>query len=320
MSRTIKIVFMGTPDFALPSLQSLIEDEDFDVQAVVTQEDKKVGRKQELTAPPVKQLALKHNIPVFQPSKIKKNAEFLELMKNLKPDVMVVVAYGQILPQSILNIPRFGAVNVHASLLPKYRGASPIEASLLHGDRETGVTIMKMSEELDAGDILDIAKLPINPNDNVESLTVKLSLLGGKILPYVLKDLAENAIHPIPQDSSKATFCHKIQKEDGLINLEQMSAREIFNKWRAYTPWPSVYVMAGEKRLKLIDFDIDETQNIPPGTVKDLTKSTIAIGTSSGTLLPKSLQLEGKKVMTIQEFLAGNRSLLSKLLTNPREI
>lgn len=309
---------MGTPDFALPSLQSLIEDPDFEIVAVVTQEDKKIGRKQEITPPPIKQLAQKHNIPVFQPAKVKGNQEFYEVMKGLGPDLMVVVAYGQILPKSILEIPKYGAVNVHASLLPKYRGASPIEASLLHGDTITGVTIMKMEEKLDAGDILDIAKLSIDPKDNAETLTTKLSLLGGKILPYILKDLADGAIQPIPQDESKATFCHKIDKNDGLINLQEQTAEEILNHLRAYTPWPSIFLIIDNKRLKLIEIEIDEVMTLKPGAIKEINKNLVAIGTKSGAILPTKVQLEGKKIMTIQEFLMGNRALLNKLLTNPK--
>jgi len=318
MSKKIKIVFMGTPDFALPSLQTLIDDDEFDVVAVVTQEDKKIGRKQEIMAPPVKQLAQKHNITVFQPGKIKGNKLFTDLIKNLKPDLFVVVAYGKILQKEFLDIPKYGAVNVHASLLPKYRGASPIEAALLQGDKETGITMMKMAEELDAGDILNVAKLTIEPQDDAETLTVKLSLLGGKILPYVLKDLVEGAISPIPQDSSKATFCHKIHKEDGLVDINSMNAREIFNRLRAYTPWPSVFVMVEGKRLKLVEMDVDENLKLAPGELKELTKTSIAVGTKKGAIIPRKIQLEGKKVMTIQEFLTGNRSLLSKLLTKPR--
>lgn len=318
MNKRIKTVFMGTPDFALPSLQSLIEDPDFEIAAVVTQEDKKIGRKQELSVPPVKQLALKHNIPVFQPGKIKGNGEFLELIRDLKPDILVVAAYGQILPQELLETAKYGAVNVHASLLPKYRGASPIEAALLNGDRETGITIMKMAKRLDAGDILDIAKLPIDQKDDGETLTTKLSLLGGKILPYVLKDLVEGEIRPIPQDHSRATFCHKIKKEDGLIDLETLTARQVLNHLRAYTPWPSIYIIVEGKRLKLLEMDIEEKLDLPAGTAREISKNTIAIGTRQGVIIPHKVQLEGKKIMTIQEFLVGNRSLLNKLLTNPR--
>lgn len=318
MSNKIKIIFMGTPDFALPSLLSLIQDEDFEVMAVVTQEDKKVGRKQEIIPPAVKQLALKNNIPVFQPEKIKGNAEFINLVKELRPDIFVVVAYGQILPGTLLEIPKYGAVNVHASLLPKYRGASPIEASLLNGDKETGVTIMNMTPKLDAGDILDIAKLPIESTDNAETLTVKLSILGGKILPYILKDLAENATHPIPQDEGKATFCHKIQKNDGIIDLHSLTAQEILNRARAYTPWPSTFLIIDGKRLKLVEIEIDTDSKLKPGEVQEIGKAAVAIGTKLGAIIPVKVQLEGKKTMTIQEFLLGNRSLLSKLLTNPK--
>lgn len=314
----LKTIFMGTPDFALSSLQSLIDDSDFEVVAVVTQEDKKVGRKQEITPSPVKQLALKNDLPVFQPPKIKGNTKFLELMKNLKPDLVVVVAYGQILPPEFLKIAKYGAVNIHPSLLPKYRGATPIEAALINGDEETGVTIMKITEKLDAGDILEITKLPIEPSDNAESLTVKLSLLGGKILPFILKDFVEGAITPIPQNEKQMTFCHKIEKNDGLVDLAQLTARQILNRLRAYTPWPSVFLTIDGKRLKLIDLSVDENLNLKPGEMKDFSKSEVAIGTKKGAIIPHIVQLEGKNPMKIQDFLLGNRSLFSKLLTKAK--
>ena len=313
-----KIIFMGTPDFALPSLQTLLEDQDFEVINVITQEDKKVGRKQEITAPPIKQLALKHGISVLQPAKIKGNQKFIELVKNLHPDIFVVIAYGQILPLEFIKIAPYGAINIHASLLPKYRGASPIEAALLNGDTETGVTVMKIIPKLDAGDILELAKLPIEPADNAESLTVKLSLLGGKILPYIIKDYIAGEIHPISQNEKTASFCHKIAKDDGLIDLHKLTAREIFNRVRAYTPWPSVFLNVENKMLKLLVIDIDEKMDLHPGAVKELSKNEVAIGTKKGALIPRMLQLEGKKPMTTQEFLAGNRALLSKLLTKPK--
>jgi len=318
MPKPLKIIFMGTPDFAMPSLQALIDDKDFEVVAVITQEDKKVGRKQELTAPPIKQLAQKNNLPVFQPQKIKNNEDFQKLLKNLESDILVVVAYGQIIPKEILEIPKFGAVNVHPSLLPLYRGASPIEAALLHGDQETGVTIMKLISKMDAGPILNVTRLKILENDNAESLYTKLFLLGGKILPHVLRDLANSEITPLPQNESKASYCHKIQKEDGQINLPTLTAQEIMNRWRAYTPWPSIFLIVEGKRLKLIEMEIDEKLQLEPGIVKELSKNNIAIGTKQGAIIPKKLQLEGKKTMGIQEFLLGNRVLLSKLLTNPK--
>ncbi len=302
----------------MPSLQTLIDDSEFEVIAVITQEDKKVGRKQEITPPPVKLLAMKYGIPVFQPPKVRGNSEFLDIIRQLKPDIFVVVAYGQILPQEFLDIPRFGAVNVHASLLPKYRGASPIEAALLHGDPQTGITIMKMAKKLDAGDILDVARLPIESTDTTDTLTIKLSLLGGKILPYVLKDVRDDHVTPLPQNESKATFCHKLEKNDGLIDLKALTAVEVFNRVRAYASWPSAFLMIDEKRFKLLEIETDESSHLKPGEVKEITKTSLAIGTVQGAIIPKKVQLEGKKPMTIHEFLAGNRSFFSKLLTNPK--
>ena len=314
----LKIIFMGTPDFALPALQALLDDEDFDVIAVVTQEDKKIGRKQVLTQPAVKELALKNGLTVLQPDKIKGNQKFIDLVKNLHPDIFVVVAYGQIIPKDLLQIPKYGAINIHASLLPKYRGASPIEAALLNGDTETGITIMKIAKELDAGDIIELSKLPIDEADSAESLAVKLSLLGGKILPYVLKDFVTGDIQPIPQNENQATFCHKIEKNDGLIDLQKLTAQEILNRVRAYTPWPSVFLQIDNKQLKLLAIDVEQQSELKPANVKDISKNEIAIGTKKGAIIPRIVQLEGKKPMTIQEFLSGNRALLNKLPTNPK--
>ncbi len=345
-----KVIFMGTPELALPSLQALIDDPHFEISAVVTQEDQKIGRKQVLTPPPVKKLALQHNLPVLQPNSLKENGDFFTLIKHLQPDFIVAVVYGNILPKTLLEIPSLGAINIHLSLLPKYRGASPFASALLNGEKETGITFIKMNEKLDGGNVLFMQKISIEKQDNSASLGTKLALLGAKFLPHVLKDIEENNIRETPQNELLATYCHKIKKSDGLIDFATLTAEEISNRIRAYAPWPSCFIFCGEnetlrppkvngefhasaqrereqakespswrgsepkrallKRLKIIEADIDMEKNITPGSVIDLTKSSIGIGTKKGLLIPKKVQLEGKKAITIQEFLAGNRELL----------
>jgi len=316
--KKLKVIFFGTPEFSLPSLQALLESPDFEVITVVTQEDKKVGRRQELTKPPVKKLAEHNNIPVLQPHNLRRNRPFTDLMKKLATDFIVVVAYGKIIPAEILDLPKYGCINVHASLLPKYRGASPIEAALLHGDTETGISIMKMNEKLDGGDICLIQKIQITAQDNAETLGIKLSFAGGSILPHVLKDMASGEIRCISQEESKSSYCGKIKKDDGLIDVNRLNALEILNCIRAYTPWPACFLNVDGKRLKIIDARTDLQRNAPPGSIMELKNGMIGIGTKKGLLIPEKVQLEGKKVMTIQEFLRGNRALLAKLETSPR--
>ncbi len=201
----IKIVYFGTPEFAMRPLEALIANENYEVLTVVTQEDKKVGRKQVLTPPPIKVLAQEHEIPVLQPPKLKGNREVEELLLKLQPDFIVVTAYGQILPPEILQIPKEYCVNIHGSLLPKYRGASPIEASIRKGEKETGITFMKMEEKMDAGPILHVQRAPIDPSDTGATLREKLSILAGTLLPAVLQDILDGTTTPIPQDEHKAT-------------------------------------------------------------------------------------------------------------------
>jgi methionyl-tRNA formyltransferase len=309
--KKIKVVFFGTPEFALPSLAALELDDSFEISAVITQEDKPVGRKQVMSPPPVKEFALSKNLPVLQPKRLKNNNEILDVISGLKPDFLVVVAYGKILPPEILKIPKFCCINLHGSLLPKYRGASPVEEALLNGDKETGITFIRMDSGLDGGDIFLIQRAAIAPDDDSTSLRAKLSLLGGKQLPYLLKDIADGLIEPIPQNNSKATFCHKIKKEDGLLDLKKMSATEILNRIKAYTPWPSCYLIYKGKKIKILKAAADETSSAalkcsPEEIVTIENNSGMGIGTIHGLLIPKTVQLEGKKPLPIQDFLRGN--------------
>jgi methionyl-tRNA formyltransferase len=307
----IKVVYFGTPEFACLPLQSLILDHDLNVLTVVTQEDKPVGRKQVLTSPPVKIIAENNGIPVLQPKSIRNNQEFINLLKGLKADFFVVAAYGNILPHAILEIPKYACINLHGSLLPKYRGASPIEEALLNGDPDTGITFMKMAEGLDSGDIYYMQRIKIERTDDSQSLRAKLSSLGATHLPHILKDIREEILSPIPQDNSKATFCHKIKKEDGLIDFKLLTAEEIFNRMRAYTPWPNCFFKFNGKTVKILSaevYNLSENKQEKPGEAVLLAGGNIAFCTKKGLLVLKKIQIEGKNPVSVQDFLRGNAS------------
>jgi methionyl-tRNA formyltransferase len=315
----IKVIFMGTPEFALAPLASLINADFIEVQAVVTQEDKPVGRKQVIMPPPVKVMALQNGIPVLQPSKINGNIEFEHALNQLEPDFFVVTAYGKILPKNILDIPSHGAINIHGSLLPKYRGASPVEEALLNGDPETGVTFIKMNEKLDAGDVIFTERVKILPEDTSESLRKKLSYLAAAQLPFVLKDILDEVINPLPQNEDFASYCRKINKSDGEINLLASTAKEVLNKIRAYSIWPKCHIIINGKILKILKAEIDADYICKPyESHKLLGKNSIGLCTKKGLLIPQKVQLEGKKETDIQEFLKGNAELFKKLPTRAK--
>lgn len=302
----MKIIYFGTPEFAVKPLENLYGDSEFEILAVVTQPDKPQGRKQILTASPVKDCAEKLGIPVIQPKNKQELAE--ELKKLDKVDFFVVIAYGMILTKEVLEMPKYGPINVHASLLPKYRGASPIQESLLHGDENTGVTIMAMDETMDHGNVFLIKRMIIDENDSLESLTEKLSEMSASILPLALKDIKNGILTPIPQNHQKATFCHKIEKEDGKIDFSK-SALEIKNMLRAFTPWPGIFTEFNGKKIKIIEATISNDK-IEPGKFK-IDGKIVKIGTADGALIPSKLQIEGKNVMDAAAFINGYKSQIS---------
>lgn len=301
----MKIVFFGTPEIAMPILESLHRQKDMEILAVVTQPDKQVGRKQKLTKPPVKQLAEKLNLKIIQPENKK---QLLNNLGKIEADFFVVVAYGMILPTTILEMPKIAPVNIHFSLLPKYRGSSPIQEALLHGDTETGISIIKIDNELDRGNIYFLKRIPIQDTDTLNSLWQKLALLSGEILPHVLRDIESGSLQSIPQNHANATHCHKISKEDGKINWHKKDAIEIKNMIRAYNPWPGTYTDFNGKKLNILAAETDDKQN-PEGkfVLKD---KILKIGTKQGSLIPKKVQLEGKKPIDIGSFINGYRNLL----------
>ena len=301
----MKAVFMGTPEFAVPTLQAMI-DEGIDVLAVVTQPDKAKGRGNKIIYSPVKELALKYNIPVLQPVRIRKEPEFTEKIKALAPDVIVVVAFGQIIPQEVLDIPRLGCVNVHASLLPKYRGAAPIQWAVISGEKKSGVTTMMMDAGLDTGDMLLQKEITLDPKETGDSLHDKLSAIGAPLLIETLKGLEAGTITPVPQDDSQAgEYAGMLKKELGEIDFSQ-PAVVIERLIRGLNSWPSAYTYLNERTLKIWQADVlDRDYGGAFGSVVEVTADSLIVMTGMGALSLKEVQLAGKKRMDIASFLRG---------------
>ena len=299
----MKVVFFGTPDFANEFLASLHEDEDILVSAVVCQPDKPVGRKKVLTSPATKDYAKTNRIPVFQPESLKKDPEIVARLTQMEPDVFVIVAYGKILPESILNIPRLGNINVHPSLLPKYRGPSPIQAAIAAGDSETGISIMLIDEEMDHGPILAQQTLSLSPGETPESLREKVVERGAPLLVETVKGYAAGEIQPQEQNHEAATFCKLLKKEDGRIDWTR-TAEEIDAQMRAYTPWPGTWTTWNDKMLKIHAATVSNGSPIEPGQV-EITDDKLLIGTGSTPLEITNLQLEGKQRTTAETFIRG---------------
>ncbi len=300
-----KVVFMGTPEFAVPSLEKLTKHKDFVVSLVITQPDKPAGRGKKLKPPPVKVAAEKSRIRVVQPQQIKGNEELKQTLKEIAPDVIVVVAYGNLLPKWMLELPKKGCINVHASLLPEYRGASPIQSALLDGKEETGITIMKINEELDAGDILAQKRVKILPEDNAQTLHDRLASIGAELLLETLPRYLRGEITPIPQDNSRATYCKPITKEMGRVNWN-LPAEKIANMVRAFTPWPSAFTFFRNKRLKLTEVAIAKGVKGKPGEVIE-TSGKLTVAAGNGGVIIKKLKPEGKKEISGEEFIRGYR-------------
>jgi methionyl-tRNA formyltransferase len=298
-----RIVFMGTPEFAVPCLQTLLDRRE-NLVAVVTQPDKPMGRGQLLRPSPTKKLALQHGLAVLQPPTVR-NPDFIESFRTLAPELAVVVAYGKILPQPLLDIPSCGFINVHSSLLPAYRGAAPINWALINGEAQTGVTIMRLDEGMDTGDIIMQEALAIAPEDNAATLHDRLAGLGALLLARALDELQAGAWRPAPQQHELATYAPLLKKEDGLVNW-QRDARSIANQVRGLTPWPGCFTYLNGKRL-IIHHAVSQPGDtgLPPGHVVAATGQGLGVATGSGILMLKEVQLEGRKKMAADDFLKG---------------
>lgn len=299
----MKVLFMGTPDFAVRILEKIIQSE-HEVIGVVTQPDKAKGRGKEMSFPPVKELALQHNLEVYQPIKVRE-ADFVQKVRDLAPDIIVVAAFGQLIPKEILDIPLYGCVNVHASLLPKYRGASPIQSAIIDGESETGITIMYMDIKLDTGDMILQDKVTIEKNETAGSLFDKLAELGSELMIKAMKQIMEGTAARIPQDHEKATHVRVLNKELGNIDFS-MTAVQIERLIRGLNPWPTAYSKLDGKTLKLWVAEVEEGDSTAePGTIIEIRKDGIVVVTGDNLLVIKELQLEGKKRMSADAFLRG---------------
>lgn len=317
----MRVVFMGTPDFAVPTLESLIRSE-HDVVGVVTQPDKPKGRSGKLQYSPVKEAAVAAEIPVYQPERIKDGA-FYPVLEQLQPDVIVVVAFGQILPVEVLEFPKYGCLNVHASLLPKLRGAAPIQWSVIEGDKVSGVTIQQMNEGLDTGDILLTKTYTLDEKETGGSLFDRLAAFGGPMILEVLKQAEEGSLQPVPQ-GEEYTYAKKLTKDLGALDFTQ-SAVQLERLIRGLNPWPSAYTTLQGKMLKIWEADVVPPevcaeQQVPegkPGEIVYVNKSSLWIQTGEGCLAVQSLQLAGKKRMEIDAFLRGVAIETGTMLVKP---
>lgn len=309
---TWRIVFFGTPEFAVPSFEALRSGPDTLV-GVVCQPDKPAGRGQQLTAPPVKLAAQAARVPILQPTKVR-TPEFLDALRAWQPDLIVVAAYGRILPATVLDLPPLGCINVHASLLPRYRGAAPIQWSILNGDVETGITIMQMSEEMDAGDILLQRATPIAPTETYGELQARLAGLGAQVLLEALDGLRRGTLKPVPQDPAQVSMAPMIHKADGRIDWQQPAER-IACRVRAFHPWPSAFTYLHGKLLKIHRARAAaSTRTAAPGTLTAVALDALHIATTCGDLLIEELQLEGRKRMAASDFARGGHVQVGTLL------
>ncbi|MCE3223274.1 MAG: fmt [Nitrospira sp.] len=296
---------MGTPAFAVPSLEALVKSED-QVVGVVTQPDRPKGRGQEIIPPPIKVVCQREGIPLLQPSKMKA-PEFLEALRQWKPDVITVTAFGRILPPAILTLPPRGCINVHGSLLPKYRGAGPVQWAVIRGERETGITTMLMDEGMDTGAMLLQERVVIHPNDTAGTLAPRLAEVGGRLLVETLRQLKAGTLKPQPQDHSQATLAPLLKKEDGLIDWT-WPARDIANRVRGLSPWPGAYTYVNGERWILWRLAVsEEPQGETAGVVTKVAKDRIDVATGDGTIQILEIQPSNSRRMTVTQYLAGHR-------------
>ncbi|MCL0046376.1 methionyl-tRNA formyltransferase [Dehalococcoidales bacterium] len=307
----MRIVFMGTPEFAVPCLEQLMLNQ-YQVVAVYTQPDKPAGRGRSLVSPPLKTVALTWKLPVVQPVSLKR-PEVVAQLAGFHPDVIVVAAFGQILPQSVLDLPGYGCINIHPSLLPRFRGASPVAAAILAGDEFTGVSIILMEKGLDTGPILARAQIPISPQDTTGSLTAKLSQIAARLLQEVLVSWERGEITPQPQNEAEASYCSSISKDEGEIDWH-LPAIDIWRRVRAFHPWPGCYTWWQGRRLKIIEaVPLAEETTVEVGRVVALTTG-FGVYTGDGILRALTVQLEGKRAMAATEFLRGQRQFIGTIL------
>jgi len=301
----MRIVFMGTPEFAVPILQSLLEST-HNICLVVTQPDKCKGRGKVCSPPPVKKTAVKHHLSVVQPGKLSDQG-FYQDLKKISPDLIVTAAYGKMVPSDILLLPDHGAINVHASLLPKFRGAAPIHRAVMNGERETGVTIMRMTEQMDAGDILSAERIPISCEDTTGIIYDKIVEKAPGLLLDTIAQLEQGDIKPIKQDENRATYAPKLTKEDEKLDFKLEDAKQVYNHIRGLNPWPGAHVFFGDKRIKAWKSQVFslEGQKGSPGEILDITENGPIVQCKQGAVILTELQMSGKRICTGRDFLCG---------------
>ena len=304
----MKLVYLGTPQFAVEPLRALAA-AGHEIAGVVTRSDKPAGRGRSLTAPPVKVVAEGMRVPVFQPPRVREPA-FVDQLRTIDPEVIVVAAYGQILPKEILTLPKYGCINIHASLLPLYRGAAPINWAIIRGEARTGITIMRMDVGMDTGAILLQESIPIDPADTAGTMTGKLAVVGARLIVAALPLIAEGKLQPVAQDESRATLAPLLKKENGLIDWN-LSAVEIHDRVRGLSPWPGAYTFLDGKMVKIIESEPRSGAG-EPGLLYERDRNTLEAGTGKGLLRIKSIQPESKKPMIAGDFLRGHRGIEGK--------
>lgn len=308
----MKIVFMGTPEFAVPSLEALINN--FDVKAVYTQPDRPKGRGKKLAMSPVKEVALKNSIEVYQPIKIKNEPESIKVLKDINPDFIIVVAYGQILPKEVLEIPKYACINLHASLLPKYRGAAPLNFAIINGEKKSGNTTMLMDVGLDTGDMLMTQEVDITENMTAGELHDILMSTGGELLIQTINKMVKGEVTPQKQDESKTCYASMLDKKMACINWEK-SALNIHNLIRGLNPWPVAYTSYDEKTMKIYKSKVlDEESKKNPGTIIEVSKEGIKVACGNRVLLVQEIQFPGKKALKVEEYIRGNSIEIGSVL------
>jgi len=306
----MRVVFMGTPDFAVPSLE--ITAKEHELLAVVTQPDRKRDRGQNVKFSPIKDRALAYDVPIYQPEKVS-TSEFIALMEQLNPDVIVVVAFGQKIPKALLELPAHGCINVHASLLPQYRGAAPIQYAIINGDQKTGVTTMYLNEGWDEGDMILQAEEPIYPSDTAGTLHDRLAVKGAELLGETLRQIEAGTAPRIPQDHEQATYAYKLEKSDGEIDWN-LNAVNIHNLVRGLNPWPTAYTYLGKEMLKLWETEVVSSREYPPGEILEISPQGILVGTPQGGLLLKQVQRQGSRMMAAYDAANGLRMKVGQVL------
>ncbi|KEI01467.1 methionyl-tRNA formyltransferase [Clostridium botulinum] len=300
----MKIVFMGTPEFAVPSLEAIIDN--FGVEAVFTQPDRPKGRGKKVAMSPVKEVALKNNIEICQPNKLKNEPEFIGKLKNIEPDFIIVVAYGQILPKEVLEIPKYACINLHASLLPKYRGAAPLNWAIINGEKKSGNTTMLMDVGLDTGDMLMTQEVEINEDMTAGELHDILMNQGGELLVETINKMVKGEINPQKQDESSTCYASMLDKKMACIDWKN-SAKNIHNLIRGLNPWPVAYTYYNDKAMKVYKSQIlNEKNDKEPGTIIEVSKNGLKVVCGDGTLLVEEIQFPGKKSLRVEEYIRGN--------------